>query len=485
MPPFSVQRSAFLTTSQLEQIEEGMLRLLEEVGVAVLDEQLLSQIERKGFQAAGGRVLIERQVARDFVEHERARNGRSFSETPAPAPPGDAHLNVFVSNYPPNVHDLESDRVVPYTTAKLIEATKLVDVLASRGVVASPPGIPADVPPALQPVVQYWVAATYSRQGKRPIDPKAEVSFPYVMEMADVLGNPVRRLPVYVFSPLTLGGESLRCVLRFQDRLSTVYVSAMPSVGCTAPINLGDAFALAAAEIIGSSILLSEVLSLEIQWGIYLYPIDLRTMAMVFGSPENFLFQLMSHEVAAYFHGTPWSPAASNIHTNAKLPGPQACAEKSSLMTAGALLGARTFGAVGTLSLDEAFSPEQLLYDLEIRDHVERLVAGANGDCDPERCVRDVIEGVREGGLAGLETTLAEYRSLYWHPTLFDRQFLSAWQEQGAETIRRRTHAQIQELLSQHDYRLEPGKQRELDAILERAFAWEGSCTPLPRIRGL
>ena len=353
------------------------------------------------------------------------------------------------------------------TTEKLIEATKLLDVLSLSG----PPGCPTDVPPPLQPIVQYWVAVNYSRHGRGSVDPKSLETLPYIMEMAEVLGNPLRSLPVYVFTPLTLCSESLKCVLKFKDKLSSVGVSDMSSLGCTTPINIGDAFALCIAEVVGSAILLREIIDLPIHWSIRLCPIDLHSMAMVLGSPEDFLLQFANSEINAYFHGTRWYPGIGGIHTNAKLPGAQACAEKSSLMTTGALLGARGFGSAGTLSLDEVFSAEQLLYDLDIKDHVQRLVEGIDGDCDPKRCLQDVIEGAQQKTFAGLETTLQNYRHVYWHPRLFNRQFFSAWEGEGARTIRQRASAMIRELLSQYEYEPEGELKSELDKILAKAKA--------------
>jgi len=465
--PFIVQRPPFFSIDQLEQIEEAMLRILEQVGIAVSDEKIRKQLLSSGYQIRDNRVLINRKFVMEFLDAERKRNGDNFSEGPQTIEPTSHEIRVSVSQYPQWVHDIETDKIVPFDTERLIEATKLLDVLSLSG----PPGCPTDVPPLLQPVVQYWVAATYSRHRRGPVDPKSEITLPYIMEMAAVLENPLRSLPVYIFSPLTFCSESLKCVLKFKDKLSSVGVSNMPSVGCTAPINTGDAFALSAAEVIGSAILLKELIDLPISWSIGLFPIDLHSLAMVFGSPENFLFQLAHFEVNAYFHGTRWYPAAGNIHTNAKLPGTQACAEKASLMTAGALLGARSFGSVGTLSLDEVFSAEQLLYDLEIKDHVQRLIEGLDGNCDPERCLKDVMDGIQQKTFVGLDTTLNNYRNFYWHPKLFERQFFSAWEGEGAQTIRQKAHAMIRELLSQHEYELEGELRNELDKILAKAKA--------------
>jgi len=467
--PFSVQRSAVFSIDQLEKIEEAAMRILEGVGIAVLDDGVRERLLSCGFPAKGDRILVERNLVRKFLEAERKSNGNKYSEQPQPINIRSSQINISVSGYPQHVHDIETDKIVPFTTERLIEAAKLVDVLSSRGVSSSPPGFPTDVPPPLQPVMQYWIAAVYSRQKHRARDAKSVESYPYVMDMAEVMGNPIGNLPIYVFSPLTLGGESLKCVLKFRERLSSFSVSDMPSIGCTAPINIGDAAALAAAEVIGSVILVREVVDLPVSWHIRLCSIDLHSMAMVLGSPEDFLLQLANPEINAYFHGTGWHQSFSYVHTNAKLPGPQACAEKASLMTAGALLGARSFGVAGTLSLDEVFSPEQLLYDVEIKDHVQRVVQGIDADCDPERCLRDVREAMENRLFAATNATVENYRDFYWFPKLFEREFLAAWQGEGSVTIREKAHEMIRELLSRYDYELDPKLRSDLDRILARA----------------
>jgi len=469
--PFIVQRPALFSLDQLEQMEEAMMRILEDVGIAVLDDDLLERLSSCGFQTKANRVLIERKMAREFLEAERERNGNKFSEGAQTVEIHSSQITFSISEYPQRVHDIETDEIVPFTTERLIEATKLADALSSRGIISRPPGCPCDVAPQLQPIMQYWIGAVYSRHGQSPVDPKSLESFSYIMEMAEVLGKPRRQLPIYIFSPLTLGGESLKCVVEFKDRLSSVNISDMPSVGCTASINIGDAAALAAAEVIGAAVLIREVIDLPVTWHLRLCPIDLHSMAMALGSPEDFLLQLANSEINAYFHGTKWYPTSGYVHTNAKLPGAQACAEKSSLMTAYALLGQRKFYVAGTLSLDEVFSSEQLLYDLEIKDHVQQMVKGIDGNCDPERCLHDVREAVEQQGFMGTGTTLKEYKNVYWFPKLFERQFLAAWQGEGSVSIRKRTHEMIHELSSQHDYELDPQLRRELDRILAQARA--------------
>ena len=463
--PFIVQPTALFNLEQLAHTQEAMLRILESIGIAVLDDETLAQLQFRGFDANDGRILLNRGQVLTFLTRERKRNGETFSVQPESIEPSSPGIQVSVSPYPQSVHDLVTDTIEPFTTDRLVEATKLLDVLSLAGV----PGCPVDVPPALQPVMQYWVAANYNRRGRWPVDPKSAETVPHIMAMADALGQRIGSMPVYIFSPLTLGSESLRCVLRFRDRLDSVGVSNMPSLGCTASVHVGDAYALSAAEVIGGAMLLEALIDLPVRWRMGMFPIDLRTLAMVFGSPENFLLQLATSEVNGYFHGTPWQPWATDIHSNAKLPGAQACAEKSSLMTTGALLGARRFGSVGTLSLDEAFSAEQLIYDLEIRDHIQRLVSGLDGSCQPERCLRDVAEAVEQKGFVGLDSTVSAHRDVYWYPSLFERDSLPIWQGGNRATNRERAHAKVRELLTQHEFEPEPKLKAELNRVLEKA----------------
>jgi len=464
-------RPALFRIRDLEQIEEAMCGILARVGIAVHDEAALRRLAAGGFRADGGRIRLERNVVRAFLSDVRDRNGRRFAPEPRPLEPDSHEILVGVSNYPLHVHDLEADRIVPYTTPRLIEATKLVDVLHERGVRCRAPGTPVDVPGPLQPVVQLWVSATHCRSGTRPTDIKALASLPYVRDMTEALGGAVDHMNVWVFSPLAVAGESLACTLSLGGSLRSVAVGSMPSMGVSASIHAGDAFALAAAEVVGSAILVREIAGLEPTWHVNLFPADMRSLMQVFGSPENLLLQWMGSEVDAFLHGTPWHPAAGNMHVMAKRPGVQAAAERASIMTVNALLGQRGFSNAGTLSLDEIFSAEQLLYDLEIRDGVERLVRGMDGACDPDRCLADVAEALEQGSFAGLATTGAAFRDVYWSPRFFERRSLGGWRAAGCPSIRHEVHAEVRRLVARHDYALEAAAQRAIDGILARARA--------------
>jgi trimethylamine:corrinoid methyltransferase-like protein len=464
--PLILRGPALFRERELRLIEQTAMRILEEVGIEISHPDLGARARRHGFQFHSAHVRLPRQQVSAFIEETRQgrRRHRPHRVPPATEP---ASLSLSISSYPQHVHDPDTDQVVPFTSERLIEATKLVAMLSDRGLSPAAPGCPVDVPPLLQPLLQYRIAVENLHGAPGPVDAKHIESLPYIMEMADAVGHPIRSLPIYVFSPLRLGGESLSAAMEFESRLQGVFVSSMPSAGCTAPVRPAEAFALAVAEVIGSALILCDCLSIEVGWAISLYPFDLRGMAMSFGSPESLLFQAASSEVNAYFHGEDWWPAVGNIHTLAKQPGPQA-AEKMSIMLAGALWGGRYFDSAGSLSLDELFSPVQLLLDIEIKDHVERLIAGLDTGVDSDACLSDVRDGIEQGFL-GLERTVDHYQALCWHPRLFERCFLGPWQAAGCPPLERQARQMIRELIAQHDYQPQAETAAALEGIYRRA----------------
>jgi trimethylamine--corrinoid protein Co-methyltransferase len=460
----------FLAPGQAERIHQTALRILHEVGLAVALESAREEMAARGFRVCRERVHFEPHVVEECLAELRRRH----MEGAQPAAQGqadDGKLYLSTGVYAHHVHDLDADRIVPYTTEKLIEMTKLVDVLAERGVHSPAPGYPLDVPPPLQPIAKYRVGALYSHEGEWPVDPISAASIPYVMEMAEALGHPMHSLPVYVFSPLRLAGESLLVAMRFRHRLESIHVSDMPSVGGTAPVLPFGALAMAAAEVLGAFVTLSVVTGLPVDFGIGLHAFDLRFGSMVFGSPEAYLYGQLNAEISEFYAPWRWrqrGQAAAGIHVRANFPGAQAAAEKASLMTAGALIGARWFDGAGILALDEVFSAEQLLVDCEIKDQVQRLTAGLELGEEAADWVEEVRRGV-EGSFMALDSTLDHYRSTYWHPQLFDRGFLASQGFEGRCQLAERARDAVRAYVARHEYELDRARRREVDRIWQRA----------------
>jgi trimethylamine--corrinoid protein Co-methyltransferase len=470
--PLCFQRPELISWEQAAQVHELAKRILQEIGLEVRHAGALQRLQREGFHVAGDRVYFEPAVVEEHVAE--MRRWIASRVTPEPVP-DDGRLTLSVSTYSLYVHDIEADRVVPYTTDRLIAMCKLIDTLADDGVYGAPPGILTDVHPDLHPIAQYRIAALYARQGATPVDPTSARTVNYLLDMAEVMGRPICSLPVYMPTPLRFGGESLDVVLACVNRLSHIWVSSMPSTGATAPLHPFGALALAAAELMGGMVILRVVTGKAATFGVGIFPFDLRTGAMVFGSPESLLFQILCADFNR-FYGWEGGRAPGNIHVMSKLPDAQSAAEKAAIMAVGAFLGARHFSCAGTLSLDEIFSPEQLLLDCEIRDWVQRAIQGI---WLGEEAVDDWLAEIRTGvarGFMGLDSTLDFYRPhvstsprLTWYPRRFERGAIGSWLSAGEPRLSQRLRDEVRRRIAAHEFELDADRRREIERIYQAA----------------
>jgi len=463
-----LERPELISLDEAARIHALALRILQEIGLEVRHPWALERLSAAGFRVRDARVLFEPQVVEEHVEEMRRRVQGWFARRPPDA--DDGQLTLSTSSYSLYVHDVESGAIVPYTSERLIEMCKFVDTLADEGVTSAPPGIPTDVHPDLQPIAQYRIAALYARQGASPVDPTSAATVNYLLDMAEVMGRPIEGLPVYLPSPLRLGGESLDVVLACLDRLSRISVGSMPAAGATAPLEPFGALALTVAELLGGLVALVTLTGKPVTFGLGTFPFDLHTGAMVFGSPENMFYQMLCADFSR-FYGWPPGHVPNNIHVMAKLPDAQSAAEKASIMTLGAFLGARHFNGAGTLSLDEIFSPEQLLLDCEIRDWVQAAIRPLRlGEDAVEDWLAEVRAGV-ERGFMMLDSTLDHHKEYVWYPRRFLRNAIGAWLQEGQPRLSERLRDEVRRRIASHSFEPDAERRQEIERIYRLAQA--------------
>jgi trimethylamine:corrinoid methyltransferase-like protein len=254
------------------------------------------------------------------------------------------------------------------------------------------------------------------------------------------------------------------------DRLSHISVSSMPSTGATAPIHPFGALALAAAELMGGLVAMRLLTGKPVSFGVNIFPFDLRAGAMVFGSPENLLFQMLCADFNRCY-GWVREQGPGNIHVMSRLPDSQSAADKAAIMAVGAFLGARHFGSAGTLSLDDIFSPEQLLVDCEIRDWVQRAIQGVwLGEEAVDDWLAEIQAGVQRGFM-GLDSTLDHYKSHTWYPRYFQRGSVGPWLAAGQPRLSDHLQDEVRRRIAAHNFELDANRRREIERIYQAAQA--------------
>ena len=132
------------------------------------------------------------------------------------------------------------------------------------------------------------------------------------------------------------------------------------------------------------------------------------------------------------------------------------------------LNGAQGFCDPGLLSVDEVFSPEQTVIDMEIIEYCQRFVRGLR--YDEETSSIDSIHQVGAGGsFLEHDTTLAHFRDAFASPDLFEHSALATWRQNGGQSVRQRAREIARQRIADHDYCLDKDRRDALDRIVKKA----------------
>ena len=465
-----------LSDQQIQKIHDAALRVLDEIGMEIrTDVMSLADIKKllgdvDGIRFDGSRIyfspdLMERYIGqcRDWLARLRAERTPSdeiLIRTPAHA-----------------FHYIEpvEGKTIPADTAAITEAVRLTDSMRGLGVRGAAPGAPVDVDPALRPLAAYKISCQNTRN-----TPVAVITDPamadYLVEMKQIMGYATAdscHVGFHPVSPLRLEGDEFDIALtmfqRFGRNLS-VNVGPMPIMGVSAPIFFPGAMTQALAEGLGGFAFF-KALTHEGQCSFWanFYAFDMKFGNFVYGCPEEMLVSLMRNQVSQWY-GADNVAGQKAFSSMAHEPDAHAAAEKSAKVVTALLAGATDLHNAGVLSLDETFSPEQLIIDVEITNWAKRLLAGYDftDESLSVELIRDVIDN-HGGDFLSHDSTLSHYRETYWTGELFEYLMHNQWTARGAKTVRQRAREMIKKQLTTWDFQLDADKHRALETVYARA----------------
>ena len=156
----------------------------------------------------------------------------------------------------------------------------------------------------------------------------------------------------------------------------------------------------------------------------------MRTGMYPYGRPEkelcNIAMAQMARRYGAHFHG-------HCGHSDAKRPSVEAGWQKALNSIPTLMVCGQTMISCGLLSVDEVFSPIQLVIDDEIVSHLRRFARGF--EVNGETLALDLIKEIGPGGcFLDTEHTARHFHTELWEPRLFSRSMLNAWRQGGMKT---------------------------------------------------
>jgi trimethylamine--corrinoid protein Co-methyltransferase len=448
------------TDSDLDQLAEATLSVLERAGVMFQSDVILDALEQAGatVDRSPQRARLPRRMIEPIVERQR-KLGRK------PAAPADMRREPAPPDGPlPGIHTQVAQFYYDHERAErrignrqdLVKMVQFGDALDERCRVDHVL-LMHEEPYLVEPLEALLVLMEHtSRPGSTY--PHFAAQFPYLEEIGEIYaGDPKRFLTggIFMVSPLRMDRRACDYMTSLSRRGIACGVGTQPVSGVSAPVTRAGAIVVGAAEILAgwaASAALNP--DLPLAGCICAGSVDMATANVTFCSPEAMTQDIGCVELFRRRFGGQVNIAGGSDYTSAKLPGYQAGFEKAfEAMAISAYAGGHPHVGAGLLDSGKMFSPLQLLIDREFQSFLWRFAAGAQVNEDD--IALDLITSVGSGiGLSYLDSehTLSRYRQSLWFPRLVDR---SVWQGERQEEnpdgrLLERAAAEFQEVTARY-----------------------------------
>lgn len=478
-----------LSEDQVEALHRASLRLLEEVGVEMLDARALDVLAEAGaaVDRPAQRVRIPCELVMEAVSRAparftlHARNPQRNVEVG-----GDAMILAPVGG-PMMVEDPEKGRrdgsyADQLQFIKLTHHSRLLDV-TYRCVEAM------DLPPLTRHLDYLYGAARYSDKpiGVMSLDAGSAQDCLAVASL--LFGDEVdlRRRPallggVNVDSPLRFSRETLEALLAFARAGQPLKITPFVLTGVMSPVTPAGALVQQNAEVL-AGVTLVELVNpgAPVLYGSFGAGADMRSAAPLFGTAEGILMEIVAGQLARRYH---LPHRGMGLVTTAPTGGAQAALEKMNCLWSLTLSNVQfLLHAAGWLEGGLTASYEQFVLDLEMLEGMERFLAGI--PVDDETVALGTIAQVGPGGsFLMADHTLAHHRGSLRRSPLLETRSYEAWRAEGFPTISGRANSLWPEWLKQYqEPSLDPALEEAIREYVERRKRGEPSTAP-PAVRG-
>lgn len=463
---------------QLEELFNGALHVLENIGLEVKHEQAREILKEAGAWVDGDLVRLPSYMVKDAL----SKAPRSFTVYARDGnPEHDIHIGPGRAHFGPgptcvNFIDVETMERRPYqrsdvsTVAKVVDSLPNIDFCESLGSVD-------DVPYDLSALYEF---ADMFRYTTKPI---VAWSFDYYdsnaihrIAVEEAGGQEAfERRPTYIhycepLSPLISTTDSLNKLVFAAEKRIPLIFTPCPLAGGTAPVTPAGIIIQAAAESwMGLTIAQLIQPGLPFIMGGVLSVMDMSSMILAYGAPELSLM-MAGHTELAHYAGLPlWQTGGC---TDSKTFDEQAITEGSLSVYFSALTGGDLCHDVGYTESAMTGSVFQLTAMNEAIGYARRITRGI--EVNEDTLAVDVINRVGPNGhYLKDQHTRKYYKSEYWLPSLTDRSSYEDWKMMGEKSFKDRTVAKVQDMLANYEQvPLKPETEELIEQVLAEGEEW-------------
>jgi len=448
-------RFEMLSRDQLEEMYNGVLHVLDHIGLDVHHDEARDILKNAGARVDGIRVRIPRHLMkkalstapRSFTIYSRDNNPKHDIHIG----PGRAHFGPGPT--PPNFIDIETLERRPFVkddariVATVCDALENIDFCESLGTIS-------DVHPDL--------AASYEFATMFPCTSKPIVAWSYAWDdsadihkiaVAEAGGQEAfEKRPNYVhycepLSPLVSTFEAVDKVIFAARHGVPVIFTTCALAGGTAPVTPAGIIIQTTAESFMGLMLAQTIRpGLPFFMGGVLSVMDMSAMILTYGAPELSLMMAGATELAHYCGIPLWQTGGC---TDSKCLDEQASLEGSISVFFSALTGGDLCHDVG---YTESGMTGSILQTVMMNDAIgfsRRITRGI--EVNEDTLAVDVIHDVGpDGHYLYQQHTMRHFKTEFWYPKLCDRHNFEEWEAEGKKPMRDRVVERTREIVNTH-----------------------------------
>ena len=441
----------------LDLIHDGSMRILEEIGLEVLNETALGLYEQDGARVDWDqqRVFLDREqvmkrletVPSEFTMHSRNpdRNRRV----------GGNKVNFTTVASAPNSSDLEGGRRTgnfeDYCNfLRLAHHYDVIDFLSGY------PVEPIDIHPDSRHLDATVAALTltdrsftlYCLGGGRVNDGIELTAIARGVSREQMKAEPSIITVVNTNSPLRVDGPMLDGLIEMAENGQPTIVTPFTLSGAMCPITIAGALAQQNAEALGV-IALSQIVNpgAPMVYGGFTSNADMRSGAPAFGTPEYTRAAWATGQLTRRY-GLPFRSS----NTNAANCVDAQAAWESQMSLWGAVMGGAQIikHAAGWLEGGLCASFEKFIIDVDMLQMMAETLKPLEVSEDT-LALDAIVEAGHGGHFFGTTHTMAHYTSAFYEPIVSDWSNFETWTENGSQTAFQRANRIYRQVLNDYE----------------------------------
>lgn len=446
-----------LSASDEDKIHEASMRILEEIGIAYMDDEALDIWEKAGatIDRENEVVKVDRGLILELVAHAPKQFKWRAQNPERDIVIGGNHVNFSAQGGVVFTNDLDRGRR-PGEMSDYLNFLKLVQMCNAIQVVSEQLIVPHDVPVSarhlrrtletIRLTDKVWMEACHGRIISADNVAMAKLIFGDDIVDAD---EPVLGGIINASSPLRYDDRMIGGMIEYAKAKQVLIITPFILAGAMAPITMAAAVAQQNAEAL-SGIAFTQLIrpGAPVIYGGFATNIDMQSGAPAFGTPEGAWATITGGQLARRY-GLPYRNSGS-LNT-ATVPDAQAAFE-TMWATWPAVLSHANFiqHSVGWLEGGLTVSYEKMIIDMESLGMFQHFFQEV--EVSDETLALDMIAQVGPGGHhLGTPHTQARFRTEFYRPIVADRQNFETWRQSGVGDAAQRANTIWKEVLKTYE----------------------------------